>query len=260
MANDNQAKFAKIGMTVMLGVIGIIGTLIWLGGIGIGREEMLIETYSDKPVSGLSIGSAVNFRGVKVGEVRDISFVSSKYPEDSLSEEDMQKIYILMAINDKHLHSSAETPEEVIEYLIRKGMRATVTASGVTGLSRIELNFPQFPSSPQPISWTPDHPCVPPEPSVLDSFSDSLTLVLNRVKKMDFTTVWTNLTTIAGSIDSLASTANEMVQSQRGRIEDILSNLEEASRDLKELSISLKDNPSLLIRQSGAEALEETKR
>ena len=67
MANENHASYAKVGLTVVAGVAAIIGTLIYIGGVKDTGGEILIETCYDKPVSGLSVGSAVNFRGVKVG-------------------------------------------------------------------------------------------------------------------------------------------------------------------------------------------------
>ena len=78
MANDNHTSYRRIGFAVFSGAIAIVLSLIYLGGIRGRGDEILVETHYDKPVSGLSVGSVVNFRGVKVGEVREISFVGSK--------------------------------------------------------------------------------------------------------------------------------------------------------------------------------------
>ena len=72
---SNHASYAKIGLTVMLGVAAIIGALVYLGGAWGSDDRVYAETYTDRSVSGLSVGSAVNFRGVKLGEVKEITFV-----------------------------------------------------------------------------------------------------------------------------------------------------------------------------------------
>ena len=81
MASDNHASYTRIGLTVVIGIAAVVGSLIYLGGMRGRDSEVYAETYYDKSVSGLSVGSAVNFRGVKLGEVREITFVGSKYVE-----------------------------------------------------------------------------------------------------------------------------------------------------------------------------------
>ena len=51
---------------------------VYLGGYG-GRGSLVTgETYSDTPVSGLSVGSEVNFRGVKVELVGEDILLNSR--------------------------------------------------------------------------------------------------------------------------------------------------------------------------------------
>ena len=74
----NQANYAKIGFAVAAGVAALVATLVYLGG-ALGKGDVIYaESYFDTQVSGLSVGSAVNLRGVKVGEVRAISFIGAE--------------------------------------------------------------------------------------------------------------------------------------------------------------------------------------
>ena len=84
MAADNHAHYRRIGFTVILGIVAIQATLVYLGGVGNSAHEILVETYYDNSVSGLSVGSDVNFRGVKLGTVKEISrrMVFRPYPAD----------------------------------------------------------------------------------------------------------------------------------------------------------------------------------
>lgn len=258
MADGIHANYAKIGFAVVAGVVAIVGTLIYLGGIGSGGREIFAETYYDNSVTGLSVGSDVNFRGVKIGEVREISFIGNKY---DCAEADMQKIYILMAFDPRLFRLEDDddwTPEYCVENLVNKGVRATVSASGITGLSHIELNFPKQDLADAPLSWKPDRLCILPSPSMLDSFSDAASKFMNHVNRMDFGSAWSNLTSVADSAARIAANVDALVDSQRAGVANIVRNIDEASRSINELTAQLKDNPSLLLRPNDPETLPET--
>ena len=70
MANDNRPRYARIGFVVLLGALATAGALVYLGGFERGDMQYLVESYYDNPVSGLSVGSSVNVRGVKVRALR----------------------------------------------------------------------------------------------------------------------------------------------------------------------------------------------
>ena len=183
---SNHASYTTIGLTVVLGIAAITATLVYIGGAGGADRFLFAETYYDRSVSGLSVGSAVNFRGVKVGEVKEINFVGNKY---DTGDDDAHRIYILMAFRCDNLGQYAGKAKRLVE----RGLRATVTASGVTGLSRIELDVLKVAPKPPSISWQPKNLYIPPAPSLLSSFSDSATKVMNQINKMDLDAAWSNI-------------------------------------------------------------------
>lgn len=261
MAHNNHASYTRIGFTVFVGAIAVVLTLIYLGGLRGRGDEMLVETFYDKPVSGLSVGSAVNFRGVKVGEVREISFVGTKY---EVVGAENSRIYILMALNARNLGVDDMTQAEAKEWfanLVKTfGMRATVTTSGITGLSRVELNFhrPERLMESREISWKPIYAFVPPQESLLDNISDAATKVLNQINQMDLSEAWSN---IAASVDSLARTmgaVQTMLETRQDDIDRMLDNLSETAESVKEMISELKHNPSLILRDRRPTRLEET--
>lgn len=262
MANDNHASYAKVGLVVILGIAAIIGSLIYFGGVGSKRDEVLCETYYDHPVTGLSVGSEVNFNGVKIGEVRDISFVGAEYP--GCADSDAQVICIRLALDRRKCRlSEGEADGTILKQLIAKGLRATVSSSGITGLSRLELNLPRPGTEPvpaRPLSWTPAYTWIPPAPSMLESFSDSATQVMDKVKKMDVAAAWSNLTVAVEAVAGTTQNLNTLVESQKSRVDEVLTSVEDASRSLKELADNLKDNPSLLLRSADPDPLPETAR
>lgn len=259
MASDNHASYTKIGITIVMGVIAIVLTLVYLGGMRGRGDEVMVETYYDRGVSGLVVGSAVNFRGVKIGEVREVSFVGNKYVVQGA---DNSRIYILMAVKGEYFdsdHDGVLTQKEFKDFLVdHLGLRATVSASGITGMAHIECDYNLDRPPVENIPWTPKHYYIPPKPSLLDSFGESATKVMNQINKMDMMAVWSNMTVIVESISAMSESTRTLLESRQSEIDRILLDVGEATSAAKTLMEKIRDNPSLLIRNSVAEPLPET--
>ena len=260
MAADNQPNYAKIGFFILAGVALTVGTLVYLGGFGAERHEFIAETHFSYPVSGLDVGSVVNFRGVRVGSVRRISFIGAEYDEIA-NPKDRRQIYVELALDTRLFRMGArdERVREVLERLVERGLHATVSSSGVTGLSRIELNFPTLRIEDEKISWRPQYVVIPPAPSILQSAADSATQILDQLNKMDFVTAWSNVVEVTGAASVLLNDAATLLQSQKGNIGEILDNVREAASGLRAFTDEIRSNPSALLRSSTPERLDETK-
>ena len=260
MANDNKPRYARIGLVVLLGAVATAGALVYIGGFERGDMEYLVESYYDKPVSGLSVGSAVNFRGVKVGEVRDITMVRPRSADFSVA--DIQRIRMLLSLDLRRMGYRTRPEEDEIrrmmESYVDHGLRATVSASGVTGLSRIELNMRDDPPPAAQLSWKPRHVVIPPAPSLMEGFADAATRVMNQMNKMDFESVWSNVQSIAESTARLTANADSLVEGQRAAVGSIVQSVGDAAERLGELARRLEENPSLLLRPADPEPLPET--
>ena len=257
MASDNQANYARIGFFIIAGIALILGTLVWLGGFGGNKNVFYAETYFPNDVSGLDVGSAVNFRGVHVGSVKEISFVGAKYRSSVL--EDARKILVRLSFDRRLFHiRRGEEPEESLKSLVSKGLHATVSASGVTGLSHIELNFPKGTRPKEERSWEPDCTTIPPAPSILQSAADSATQILDQINRMDLLAAWTNAVSTIESANVTISTLGTLLESNSGNIGEILDNVREATASLRDFANEIKSNPSLLLRSNDPERLPET--
>ena len=262
MANDNHANYAKIGFAIVLGVAAIIGTLIYLGGAWGKTESFFIETCYDKPVSGLAVGSPVNFRGVKIGEVREVSFIGSKYDVQGL---DMSRIYILMALDkDKMGTADMETSDCEIGLceMVGKGLRAMVSVNGITGIAKVECEFypDELETGPSQLAWKPQHTLIPPKVSLLESFSESATKVMNQINRMDLNAFWSNINASVESVSAMTLSTRHLLESYQPEVERMFKNLEETSASLKVFSETIRDNPAVLLRGREAERLSETER
>lgn len=255
--NTNRANYITVALTIIVGLAAIFASLLYFGGLAGQDEVVFAETYYNHSVSGLSVGSEVNFKGVKIGEVKEISFVGAKY--DEAAENDREKINILFCVKRNLLELKRGCrAEETLQSLIKRGLRATVSASGITGLAKLELSLHPDKAAAEKTSWLPRHICIPPEPSIIDSFSDSATAVMNHLKKVDFQSVFTNLNTIVENVAELTDNANDLVKSERGNVEALIATLNRAVESLEQFAAKISDSPSLLLRSREAESLPET--
>jgi phospholipid/cholesterol/gamma-HCH transport system substrate-binding protein len=74
-----KANFFKIGLFVIFTcTLFMVGVVFW-GAEAFNQEKYYAETYTDESVQGLTVGSQVFTRGVQIGEVAEIAFVSAIY-------------------------------------------------------------------------------------------------------------------------------------------------------------------------------------
>ena len=257
MSSSNKPNYARIGAFIVTTALLAVAVLAYLGGIGKSRNEFLCETYFSDPVSGLDVGSAVNFRGVRIGSVKRISFVGVEYID--ADEADVNTIWVQLALDVRQMNLSQDEPPEMLDRLLAKGLHATVSSSGVTGLSHIEVNFPRSKIADKKISWRPRSPCIPPAPSILQSASDSAQQILDQINRMDLLHMWTNAVECAASANALLGSSAALVGSQQGVVAEILANLRETSANLRDFSQQIRDNPGALLRSNYADPLPETR-
>ena len=150
-------------------------------------------------------------------------------------------------------------PEENLAELVKRGLHATVTASGITGLSRVEFDI--CPCSPEVerISWEPRTTYVPPKVSLLEDFSSAATRVMNQINQMDFAGVWSNISVAVNNFSESTREARLMMSERRVELGHIIDGASEMVDSLKEVAAELKRNPSMLIRERRPEPLEETR-
>jgi paraquat-inducible protein B len=136
--NGNVNK-AIIGAFVLGALILlVVGVLVFGSGRLFGDTRKFV-VYFEGSVKGLSVGSSVMFRGVKVGSVTNIQIA---FDADTM----VAIIPIIIDIDRDKLHGG-DPDREYFRELIDKGLRAQLqTQSIVTGQLSINLDF--FPDSP----------------------------------------------------------------------------------------------------------------
>lgn len=68
-----KLNYWKLGLFVVAGAGLLLGSVVWFGAARLRRETTPAYAYFDERVSGLEIGSAVKFRGIRIGRVAGIT-------------------------------------------------------------------------------------------------------------------------------------------------------------------------------------------
>jgi len=183
MSNNSNPNYFRLGVFV-LGAIGVFIAVILIFGSGqLFKSSFQIETYLKQSVTGLDIGAAVRFRGVKIGQVSYIGLTGNIYEKDIPMIERREYVVVRMQIfADKLLL------ENVNEY-IKDGLRARVKSMGITGVNYVELDFSGKQSiaayPPLTYSWEPTFPVVPSLPNQADQIISGIEKIVASLGQAD---------------------------------------------------------------------------
>ena len=111
---ENRSSYVIVGSVGLAMMIGIFVMVLWLARVS-GGDTQAYDILFKQSVSGLALGSPVQFNGVTVGKIRDIQLLPER-PE---------YVRVRIAIND-------EVP-------VLRGTTAGVEGVGFTGVSQIQL-------------------------------------------------------------------------------------------------------------------------
>jgi paraquat-inducible protein B len=203
-----KSKNYKIGLFVLSSLI-ILTTFIVILGIGnLFQKHILLETYFDESIQGLEAGSIVKFRGVRVGTVKEISFVQDQYKLDPISPDFYQGRYVLvkMAVNDLFKLPNKKDIMAAVKLMSDKGLRVKLTSQGLTGTSYLEIDYVNIESNKElMISWEPNEIYVPSTKSTISKIGATMDEFL---KKLDAA----EIEKVAKHVDNLLVTLDESVK------------------------------------------------
>jgi len=125
-----------IGAFAVTTALLLFACVIFFGNFSFGERSSLYVIYLEDSVNGLDIGSAVKFKGVKVGSVRAIDMRLDGQHPSALA------VPVIIEINNVPGDETAKYNGERLNVLIQQGLRArTQFTSVVTGLLYIDLDF-----------------------------------------------------------------------------------------------------------------------
>jgi paraquat-inducible protein B len=217
--------YVRVGALVVAGLVLAAGFVLFLAGGRHGGATEVYETYSRESVQGLDVGAPVRYRGVPIGRVTEIKLVSAEYrrPEGTPFGQAFQLVLIRFAVDPRQI---GETPSA--EEAIRLGLRARITAQGITGVNYVEIDFvdpTRFPVSDLP--WQPRFPVLPAIPSTVAQVRNAAEALVARVSDIP-------LEQMANDLSALLATLNQ--QTSQG---DVAVALRETARAMTVLRTTL---------------------
>lgn len=232
---SRKANFTVIGIFVV-GAVGLVILGLLLFGSGkLFKQRNLYVLFFQSSVKGLNPGAAVDFRGVKIGTVKDIKVMMS--PKDLslmipvIIEIEPERIAETQPVKNQQRPLERKKAKTLMEYLIKKGLKAQLgMQSLVTGQLYVSLDF--FPHKPMNLVGNePHYPEIPTVPSNLDQ-------LLQTIQKIP-------LEEIVGKVIISLEGIADFVHSPE--LKDTLISLNQAVRDIQVMVRNLDSKSGPLV-------------
>jgi paraquat-inducible protein B len=208
--------------------------------------------YFDDSVRGLAVGAPVEFRGIAVGEVTDVTLEF----DETL---DRFRIPVTIEIQPERftaIHSDAER-REALEKLVASGLRAQLKSGNLlTGQLVVALDIFKN-AKPAEIVWTGPIPVLPTVPTPLEEITANVAALVDRLSRFPVDQIGKELNasikelrgTLAEAERTLAS-ANSMIgpnSDVREELTRALLELGDAARSLGLAAEQIESQPNSLI-------------
>jgi paraquat-inducible protein B len=158
--------------------------------------------YFDQSVRGLNPGAPVEFRGIRIGEVRDV-----KLEYDEARRE--FRIPVLLEIEPERIDNlgmvDPATRRQSLEQLVSQGMRAQLQSGNLlTGQLLVQLDMHRN-AKPAQIVWSEPYPEFPTVPAPLEEITGSVQRLVKRLETLPLDQVVKSMNeTLASARDALA--------------------------------------------------------
>jgi paraquat-inducible protein B len=218
MAKKTNPKL--IGAFVVGGIALAIAGMLAFGGGQYFTKKAAAVTYFEGSLAGLAVGAPVNFRGVKIGTVTNITILYD------ITDQTVQIPVQLELEPEKLQIVRGERSERNLGALIERGLRAQLQVQSlVTGQASIELDF--HPETPIRL-LSPDKSIaeIPTIPSTMDELQANIAAVLEKLSKMPLDEIVNN---VNQAIDDL----RELLDSGDALVKDLDSDLDPLMQDVK---------------------------
>jgi len=141
---ETRANYVLVGCFVLALIAAAFGFVIWLARIDLQHEPQTYLVYFSGSVSGLQIGSEVQYRGVPVGRLTDIR----------IDPQNIERIRVTLELNEG-------TP-------VKSDTYATLGLQGITGVAYIQLKGGTQNAPDLMAQGKDEYPVIPSRPSGLE--------------------------------------------------------------------------------------------
>jgi len=225
-----------IGIFVVGAIVLIVMAVMLLGSGKFFKHRPKYVTFFEGSVKGLSVGSPVVLRGVKVGTVTEI-----KMRFDPKNLEMQIPVYLELGEGNLEIVGAddrirGQIIEGKAQELIKRGFRARLaTQSYVTGQLMIALDF--FPNTPvKLVGSEPRYTEIPSIPTTFQEFQQ-------RLETIPIEETFKDLRNAAAGIDKIVNSPEltRILQSAAQGIDDATTLIHEVDRQIKPLAIDISE-------------------
>jgi ABC-type transporter Mla subunit MlaD len=179
----------------------LIAGLLAFGAKNYLSPKTKFETAIPGEVSGLSVGSRVEFRGVPVGKVTRITFAWVLYPQSK------SRLIIVQFEVDGDLVPlpAGMDMKSALQQVTDSGLRAMVKSQGITGTSLLALeNLNPQNNPPLTLDYTPRALYVPSAPAQFTRMLEAIEASLDHIQRLDIAGIGQSITNTLGAIVQLS--------------------------------------------------------
>lgn len=151
---ETRANYVLVGGFVLAGFLTIIMFLVWLSKVNLGESYQTYEIYFHGTVTGLKKGATVQYRGVPIGNVKDIA----------IDPEDVETIRVRISVENK--------------IKLREGVVASLETQGLTGIAFVQIKGGASNSSVLKEKLGQKYPVIPAKTSLLEEVAGSVPEIL----------------------------------------------------------------------------------
>ncbi len=168
--------------------------------------------YFDDSVRGLAVGAPVEFRGIPVGKVLDISLEES-------ATDDLVRIAVLVGLEPELVPFKSIDPDldqearkaifrGTLEKLVAKGLRASLISGNlISGELIVDMDFdPQ--AELASVDYSGKYPVLPTTPGSLSSITNSLVTILGKLKRLPLEEMGEHFLNVSQGLDGLVNDNN----------------------------------------------------
>jgi len=225
--------------------------------VSIKRRYLL---YFDSSVRGLSKGAQVEFRGIQLGRVLDISIEFDAETERFL-------IPVLIETEPERLtpvsilHSEEENLAQLAR-LVQRGLRAQLKTGNLLN-GQLYVNLDIYPdAAPASIDTSGQYPIMPTVPTSMQEITKSVKVVLKKLENFPLDELGKDLSGTIDTLNKAISQADNTLQTVEHmfaadaplsqEMQRTLIELAEAARSLRVLADYLDRHPEALLRGKGS--------
>lgn len=209
-----KPNYFKTGMFVVLAGALTLAALVVFGSGLFAQGQLHFECCFDEAVTGLTVGSPVELRGIRIGQVEKIAFVRDEYEQlDPNSKTERREHYVMVrcSVNRGNLPDISDSQmRQRLQDMVDRGLRVRLSSNLVTGKAYLQADFPKDPTQLEKLvgDWESDNLQVPTSPGELATLKQSVDDVRFTLQKLEIEKLVPKVKKILDSIDFAIADAN----------------------------------------------------